>query len=138
MFPSIQWVLRVSTFPTWNGYPGIFAALATGNAVIVKPHPTTILPFAILVERARSVLAEAGFDPNLVTLAVDTPDAPITKDLVMRPEVAMVDYTGGSSFGTWLEENVHHALVFTEKAGVNSVVLDSAEDLKGVFFHLLP
>ena len=27
----------VSTFPTWNGYPGIFASLATGNAVIVKP-----------------------------------------------------------------------------------------------------
>jgi phenylacetic acid degradation protein paaN len=140
-----EWIVRprgvavtvgVSTFPTWNGYPGIFAALATGNAVIVKPHPTTILPFAIFVERARSVLAEAGFDPNLVTLAVDTPDAPITKDLVMRPEVAIVDYTGGSSFGTWLEENVHHALVFTEKAGVNSVVLDSAEDLKGVFRNL--
>jgi phenylacetic acid degradation protein paaN len=50
--------------------------------------------------------------------------------------VAIVDYTGGSSFGTWLEENVHHALVFTEKAGVNSVVLDSAEDLKGVFRNL--
>jgi phenylacetic acid degradation protein paaN len=128
--------IGVSTFPTWNGYPGIFAALATGNAVIVKPHPTTILPFAIFVETARSVLADAGFDPNLVTLAVDTPDAPITKDLVMRPEVAMVDYTGGPSFGTWLEENVRHALVFTEKAGVNSVVLDSAEDLKGVFRNL--
>jgi phenylacetic acid degradation protein paaN len=140
-----EWIVRprgvaitigVSTFPTWNGYPGIFASLATGNAVIVKPHPTTILPFAIFVETARSVIAEAGFDPNLVTLAVDIPGAPITKDLVMRPEVGMVDYTGGSSFGTWLEENVHHALVFTEKAGVNSVILDSAEDLKGVFRNL--
>ena len=140
-----EWIVRprgvavtigVSTFPTWNGYPGIFASLATGNAVIVKPHPTTILPFAIFVETARSVIAEAGFDPNLVTLAADVPGAPITKDLVMRPEVGMVDYTGGPSFGTWLEENVHHALVFTEKAGVNSVILDSAEDLKGVFRNL--
>lgn len=140
-----QWRIRprgvavtigVSTFPTWNGYPGIFASLATGNPVIVKPHPGTIFPLALFVETARSVLAEAGFDPNTVLLAVDTPDAPIAKDLVMDPAVGMVDYTGGSGFGEWLEHNVTHALVFTEKAGVNSVVIDSAEDLKGVFRNL--
>ena len=126
----------VSTFPTWNGYPGIFASLVTGNPVIVKPHPTTILPFALLVETARAVIGEAGYDPNLVTLAVDTPDHQITKDLVMNPAVGIIDYTGGPSFGSWLEENVHHALVFTEKAGVNSVILDSAEDLDAVFRNL--
>ena len=126
----------VSTFPTWNGYPGIFASLATGNPVIVKPHPETILPFAIFVEIARDVLREAGFDPNVVLLAVDTPEAPITKDLVLDPDVAIVDYTGGSAFGDWLEANVAQALVYTEKAGVNSVILDSAEDLKGVFRNL--
>ena len=140
-----QWRIRprgvavtvgVSTFPTWNGYPGIFASLATGNAVIVKPHPGTILPLALFVETARAVLAEAGFDPNVVTLAVDTPDAPIAKDLVMNPAVGIVDYTGGSRFGEWLEENATHALVYTEKAGVNSVVIDSAADLKGVFRNL--
>jgi phenylacetic acid degradation protein paaN len=140
-----QWVIRplgvavalgVSTFPTWNGYPGIFASLAAGNPVIVKPHPATILPFAIMVETVRGVLAEAGFDPNLVTLLTDTPDAPMAKDLVMHPEVAIVDYTGGPAFGNWLEENVHHALVYTEKAGVNSVILDSAEDLEPVFRNL--
>ncbi len=140
-----RWVTRprgvavtvgVSTFPTWNGYPGIFASLATGNPVIVKPHPGTILPLAIFVETARTVLAEAGFDPNTVLLSVDTPDAPIAKELVMHPAVGIVDYTGGSGFGDWLEENVTHALVFTEKAGVNSVIIDSAEDLKGVFRNL--
>jgi phenylacetic acid degradation protein paaN len=140
-----QWVIRplgiavalgVSTFPTWNGYPGIFASLAAGNPVIVKPHPATILPFAIMVETVRGVLAEAGFDPNLVTLLTDTPDAPMAKDLVMHPEVTIVDYTGGPAFGNWLEENVHHALVYTEKAGVNSVILDSAEDLEPVFRNL--
>ncbi len=128
--------IGVSTFPTWNGYPGIFASLVTGNAVIVKPHPGTILPLAIFVEIARGVMADAGFDPNLVTLAVDTAEAPIAKQLVTNPAVGMVDYTGGSAFGTWLEENVTDALVFTEKAGVNSVVIDSAPDLKGVFRNL--
>ena len=140
-----QWRIRprgiaitvgVSTFPTWNGYPGIFASLATGNPVIIKPHPGTILPLAIFVETARAVLEEAGFDPNTVMLAVDTPDAPIAKELVMNPAVGMVDYTGGSAFGEWLEQNVTHALVFTEKAGVNSVIIDSAPDLKGVFRNL--
>lgn len=140
-----EWIIRprgvavaigVSTFPTWNGYPGIFASLAAGNPVIVKPHPATILPLAIFVETARSVLAEAGFDPNVVTLAVDTPDAPIARDLVMNPAVAIVDYTGGSAFGSWLEDNVHHASVYTEKAGVNSVVIDSAESLAPVLQNL--
>lgn len=133
---GIAVTIGVSTFPTWNGYPGIFASLATGNPVIVKPHPATILPLALFVATAREVLAEAGFDPNVVLLAVDTPDAPIAKELVMDPAVGIVDYTGGSSFGRWLEENVTHALVFTEKAGVNSVVVDSVADLKGVFRNL--
>jgi phenylacetic acid degradation protein paaN len=128
--------IAVSTFPTWNGYPGIFASLATGNAVIVKPHPATILPLALFVETARAVIGEAGFDKNLVTLAVDTPDEPIAKELVLDPAVGIVDYTGGPAFGSWLEDHVTRALVFTEKAGVNSVVIDSAADLKGVFRNL--
>ena len=128
--------IGVSTFPTWNGYPGILASLATGNPVVVKPHPATILPFAIFAETARAVLAEAGFDADVVQLGVDTGDAPIAKDLVMDPRVKLVDYTGGPLFGTWLEENATHAQVFTEKSGVNSVVVDSATDLKGVFRNL--
>jgi acyl-CoA reductase-like NAD-dependent aldehyde dehydrogenase len=104
--------------------------------VIVKPHPATILPLAIFVATARTVMAEAGLDPNTVLLAVDTPESPIAKDLVMRPEVGIVDYTGGSAFGQWLEQNVTHALVFTGKAGVNSVVIDSVSDLKDVYRNL--
>jgi len=140
-----RWILRprgvavtigVSTFPTWNGYPGIFASLATGNPVIVKPHPETILPLAILVRTARAVIEEAGFDPNVIQLLVDAPNAVVAKDLVMRPEIGIVDYTGGSFFGDWLEANVVHAEVFTEKSGVNSVILDSAPDLAPVFRNL--
>ena len=140
-----RWIVRprgvavtigVSTFPTWNGYPGIFASLAAGNVVIVKPHPETILPLALVVRVARAVFEEAGFERNVVQLLVDTPDNLVAKDLVMRPEVGIVDYTGGSRFGDWLEANVTHAAVYTEKAGVNSVILDSAGDLSGVFKNL--
>ena len=47
-------VLGCCTFPTWNSYPGLFADLATGNTVIVKPHPGAILPLAIT--RSKSVV----------------------------------------------------------------------------------
>ncbi|MDG2477803.1 MAG: phenylacetic acid degradation protein PaaN [Phycisphaerales bacterium] len=120
-----------STFPTWNGYPGIFASLVTGNAVIVKPHPGAVLPLAITVEIAREVLAEAGFDPNVMTIACDSSEAPIAQDLVVRPEVGLVDFTGGNVFGDWIESNATQARVYTEKAGVNSIVLDGTDDLRG-------
>ncbi len=125
-------VIGCSTFPTWNGYPGLFASLVTGNAVVLKPHPGAILPLAITAEIARAVLSEEGFDPNLVTLAADEAAAPITKALVTRPEVRIVDYTGSSEFGTWVERNAPQAVVYTEKAGVNSAIIDSTDDLKAM------
>jgi phenylacetic acid degradation protein paaN len=125
-------VIGCSTFPTWNGYPGLFASLVTGNAVVVKPHPGAVLPLAITVEISRQVLAEQGFDPNVVTLVADTEAAPIAKKLVTRPEIRIVDYTGGSEFGAWIEANARQAVVFTEKAGVNAIILDSVDDLKAV------
>lgn len=121
-----------STFPNWNSYPGMFASLATGNAVIVKPHPGAILPLALTVKICREVLAEQGFDANTVLLAADGADAPITKDLVTHPAVGIIDYTGGPAFGEWLEANAHGAQVYTEQAGVNSIVVDGTDNFKGM------
>lgn len=129
-------VIGCSTFPTWNAYPGLFASLATGNAVVIKPHPLAILPLALTVRIAREALRENGFDPNLVTLVADTPEAPITRELVTRPEVRIVDYTGSSGFGEWIENNCRQALVYTEKAGVNCTVIDSAADFTAVANNL--
>jgi phenylacetic acid degradation protein paaN len=124
-------VLGCCTFPTWNGYPGMFADLATGNAVIVKPHPGAILPLAITVRIARDVLREAGFDPNVVTLlATEHNDGAMVQDLAVRPEIKLIDFTGSTQNGTWLERNAHQAQVYTEKAGVNQIVIDSVDDLK--------
>jgi len=126
-------VLGCCTFPTWNGYPGLFADLATGNAVIVKPHPGAILPLAITVRIARDVLREAGFDPNVVTLLATNPnDGALVQDLALRPEIKLIDFTGSTQNGTWLERHAHQAQVYTEKAGVNQIVIDSAADIKAV------
>jgi phenylacetic acid degradation protein paaN len=129
---GIGLVIGVSTFPTWNGYPGLFASLATGNAVVVKPHPGAILPLAITVRIAREVLAEAGFDPNVVTLVAHEAGDDVAQQLALRPDVRIIDFTGSAQNGEWLEKNARQAQVYTEKAGVNQIVVDSAADFKGL------
>jgi phenylacetic acid degradation protein paaN len=121
-----------ASFPTWNAWPSMIASLATGNAVLVKPHPATVLPMAISVDVFRSVLAEAGFDPNLVQLAVDSVADPIGKRIVGHPACAIVDFTGSARFGQWVEQHAHPALCFTETAGCNAVVIESCTDLDAV------
>ncbi|MFJ6541838.1 phenylacetic acid degradation protein PaaN [Streptomyces sp. NPDC091385] len=133
---GIGLVIGCNTFPTWNGYPGLFASLTTGNAVLVKPHPRAVLPLALTVQVAREVLAEAGFDPNLVALAAERPGEGIAKTLATRPEIRIVDYTGSTAFGDWLETNARQAQVYTEKAGVNTVLVESTDDYQGMLSNL--
>ena len=133
---GLSLVVGCNTFPTWNSYPGLFASLACGNPVIVKPHPGAVLPLAITVQVAQEVLADAGFDPHLVTLAAEDPADGLAAVLAVRPEVKLVDFTGSNAFGDWLEENAKQATVFTEKAGVNTVVVDSTDSFKGLCTNL--
>lgn len=125
-------VIGCATFPTWNSYPGLFASLATGNPVIVKPHPGAILPLALTVRIGREVLLEAGFDPNVLLLAADTAKAPITRELVTHSGIAIIDYTGSPAFGAWIRENAGGRPVYTEEAGVNSIVVTGTDSLRGM------
>ena len=128
-------VVGCGTFPTWNTYPGLFAALSTGNAVIVKPHSNAILPAAITVRTIRAVLAENGIDPNLVTLCVAA-DRATTQKLVTHPAVKSIDFTGGNVFGQWLIDNCRQARVYAELAGVNNIVIDSTDAYKPMLRNL--
>ena len=85
---------------------------------------------------AREVLAEAGLDPDLVTLAVEERGDGIAATLATHPDVRIVDFTGSSEFGNWLEANARQAVVYTEKAGLNTVVVDSTDDYKGLLRNL--
>jgi phenylacetic acid degradation protein paaN len=125
-------VIGCATFPTWNGYPGLFASLATGNAVIVKPHPGAILPLALTVKIGREVLREAGFDPNVLLLAADAPERPIARELIDHPAVQIVDFTGSPTFGRTVRERAAGKQVFTEEAGVNAIVVEGASDFRGM------
>lgn len=128
-------VIGCGTFPTWNTYPGLFAALATGNAVIVKPHSNAILPAAITVQIMRTVLSEQGLDPNLVLLSV-AKDRDATKRLVIHPQVRSIDFTGGNAFGQWLLDHCHQAQVYAELAGVNNIVVDTTDAYQDMLTNL--
>ncbi len=132
---GIGLVIGCSTFPVWNSFPGIYADLIAGNPVIVKPHPGAILPIAIVIAAIQQVLQQHGQDPHLCQLAADTSAQPITKMLAEHPAVKLIDYTGGSAFGKYVE-GLAGKTVFTEKAGVNSVILDSVQDLDAVLQNL--
>lgn len=122
-------VICCATFPLWNTYPALCASLATGNPVILKPHPAATLPVALVAKVCREVLKDAGFDPNLVTLAADTRENPATLPLIEHPDTAIIDFTGSPRFGSWLERNCPGKQVYTETAGCNSVVVESTDDL---------
>lgn len=128
-------VIGCTTFPTWNSLPGLYANLIAGNPVIVKPHPKAVYPMAIVIHEIQQVLAKHGFDKRTVQLAIDRSSELITKQLCENPAVKLIDYTGGNLFGDYVEQ-LKGKEVFTEKAGINSVILDSCDDIQKVAANL--
>ena len=77
-----------------------------------------VLPLAITVAIAREVLAEAGFSPDLVALAVErraTGSAADARAAPRGPDRSTSPARARSA--TWLEAHATQAVVFTEKAG---------------------
>lgn len=132
---GIGLVIGCSTFPVWNTLPGAFADLITGNSVIIKPHPKAVLPIAIVVEEMQKVFKNHHVDVNTIQLACDDSSNLITKVLCEHPAIKLIDYTGGSTFGNYVE-SLTGKTVFTEKAGVNSVILDSVSKIEDVLGNL--
>ena len=94
---GVALVIGCNTFPTWNSYPGLFASLATGNAVVVKPHPRAVLPLAITVaDRPRG----AGRGTASTPTSCSSPPRPTARawppSSPCAPRSAIIDYTGSS------------------------------------------
>lgn len=123
-------VIGCSTFPTWNTVPGVYADLITGNSVIIKPHPKAVYPIAIFIEELQNVFIKHNLSPNIVQIAIDSSAEPITKMLTEHPDVKLIDYTGGNAFGDYVESL--GKTCFTEKAGINSVLVDSCANFNSV------
>ncbi|MFF0486729.1 phenylacetic acid degradation protein PaaN [Streptomyces sp. NPDC004435] len=133
---GIGLVVAGAVFPAWNGYAGLFASLACGNAVLVKPHPSAVLPLALTVRVAREVLREAGFPPDVVCLAAEHPGEGLAARLALDPRIRIVDYTGGAEFGRWLTEHATQARVFTAGSAVNSLLVESTAGYRDMLANL--
>ena len=114
--------------PPWN-FPmaipagGTFAALAAGNAVILKPAPETVLTASLLVEAAQ----RAGVPADVLQF-LPVQDAETGRRLVTHEQVAAVVLTGAFDtarmFLGWRPTLALHA----ETSGKNAIVVTAAAD----------
>lgn len=100
-------------------------ALATGNAVILKPDPQTAVTGGFLIAR---LFEQAGLPPGC--LHVLPGGADIGQALVDDPRVSMLSFTGSSQVGRLIGERASRQLkkVTLELGGKNRlIVLDDAD-----------
>src|SRR5262249_57569934 len=79
---------------------------------------------------------EGGLERNVALGAGEGGGEGLAAVLAVRPEIKIVDFTGSTAFGDWLEENARQARVYTEKAGVNMVLIESSSDYAGMLANL--
>ncbi len=106
----------------------IAPALATGNAVIVKPHPASIVCGGFMFAR---IFEEAGLPPGL--LHVIPARGKEAEAFETDPNISMIHFTGSSSTGQRIAETASRSLkkVSISGSGKNPfVVLEDIEDLE--------
>ena len=132
---GVALVIGCGTFPTWNTYPGLFAALVTGNPVIVKPHPNAILAGRHQrAHRARGARRERYRSESGFTCRHQRSEGHAGAG--DNPAVRSIDFTGSNTFGRWLIDNARQAQVYAELAGVNNVVIESTDNYKAMLKNL--
>jgi RHH-type proline utilization regulon transcriptional repressor/proline dehydrogenase/delta 1-pyrroline-5-carboxylate dehydrogenase len=105
---------------------GVLAALAAGNAVILKPAPETPMTGALVARHCW----EAGVPPDVLQL-LPCPDDDVGRRLVSHPDVGALILTGAwetaQLFRSWRPDLRLHA----ETSGKNAIVVTQAADLDG-------
>jgi len=127
----------VVVVPPWN-FPlaipagGVLAALAAGNAVILKPAPETVATAWALAQACW----EAGIDQDLLQF-LPTADGSAGRRLIEHPGVDGVILTGSWNtarmFLGWRPELRLHG----ETSGKNAIVITAAADLDGALADLV-
>ncbi|BAI75401.1 aldehyde dehydrogenase (NAD+) (plasmid) [Azospirillum sp. B510] len=118
-------VISPFNFPLILSLRAVAPALATGNAVLLKPDPQTPVSGGLIIARA---LELAGLPAGL--LHVLPGGADVGEALVTHPAVGMVCFTGSTAVGRRIGELAGARLkkVSLELGGKNSlIVLDDAD-----------
>ena len=116
--------------PPWN-FPlaipmsGVCAALAAGNAVILKPAPETVAVSSLMVD----LFWQAGVPKDLVQF-VPLGDDDVGRYLVSHPRIDLVIMTGSWDtarlFITWRPD----IPLLAETSGKNAIIVTAAADLE--------
>ncbi|MDO4760964.1 MAG: bifunctional proline dehydrogenase/L-glutamate gamma-semialdehyde dehydrogenase [Corynebacterium sp.] len=118
--------------PPWN-FPvaiplgGVFAALAAGAAVIIKPAPQVVRCAEVALAAIHRACDAAGVDRDIVQL-VNADEADAGRALVSHPDVDSVILTGASEtarlFRSWKPTMVLNA----ETSGKNAIIVTPSAD----------
>lgn len=108
------------------------AAIAAGNAVLIKPSDQTPIIGARLME----LLIEAGLPPGVANL-VTGPGGKVGAHLVSHPQIDFIAFTGSKEVGVRIWESAGRTpagqanlkKVVCEMGGKNCVIVDSDADL---------
>lgn len=130
---GIGLVISQATMPSLYSIPAVFANLITGNPTILKPDPTAVYPLAIYVSILQEVLRENNHNPLLIQLALSKESDSLS--LAQNANIAIIDYIGETVLGTILK-NIRRKTSFIQKSAINTVIIDSAKDLRTVCRNL--
>jgi benzaldehyde dehydrogenase (NAD) len=118
-------VISPFNFPLILSMRAVAPALATGNAVVLKPDPQTPLSGGVMIARA---LEEAGLPAGVLHLVPGGADA--GEALCLSKHVQMIQFTGSTAVGRRVGELAGKTLkkVSLELGGNNAlIILDDAD-----------
>lgn len=97
-------------------------ALASGNAIIIKPSPRTPLTALLLAE----VVVQSGLPP--AALQVVPADVTFVNRYLEDPRVAMISFTGSAVIGWDLKAKSGRKAITLELGGTAPVIVDKTAD----------
>ena len=133
-------VISPFNFPLILSSRAVAPALATGNAVVLKPDPRTPLTGGFMIAR---IFEEAGLPKGVLHVLPGGAEA--GEAICTDPDIAMVSFTGSSGVGRRIGElaGKHLNKVQLELGGKNAVIVFEDADLDaaasaiafGAWFH---
>ncbi|MGH3242979.1 MAG: aldehyde dehydrogenase family protein, partial [Spirillospora sp.] len=101
------------------------AALASGNAAVWKPAPTT----AVVAAKFREILLAADFPQELLQLVI-TNEVEVASHLVTHPGIVAVGFTGSSGTGQAIAKSAWDKKLLLELGGNTPIVVLGDADLE--------
>ncbi|RFS87295.1 aldehyde dehydrogenase [Actinomadura spongiicola] len=118
-------VITPWNFPVNIPVEYIGPALASGNAVVWKPAPTT----AVVAAKFREILLAADFPQELLQLVI-TREVEVASHLVTHPGIVAVGFTGGSGTGQSIAKAAWDKKLLLELGGNSPMVVLGDADLE--------